>query len=162
MGWVLRSIVSLNLFVGECCVCCGEWFHGYGFVRWIEWKSGYGWYGLLHDLYAAEQDRIVCVKRGEWNWFNQMSICSSVLMVESWFENEVNDVALYSNEYHSLKATVEGVCVVSVLPFLPLTDSSMTTVVSIWWMWEEFVGLCPLVWKWYISPSSCPDSTGSS
>ena len=71
------------------------------------------------------------MKRGEWNWFNQMNICSYVLMVESWFENEVNDAALYSNEYHSLKATVEGVCVVSVLPFLPLTDSSMTTVVSI-------------------------------
>ena len=71
------------------------------------------------------------MKRGEWNWFNQMSICGYVLMVESWLENEVNDVAVYTNEYHSFKSTVEGVCVVSVLPFLPLTDSSMTTVVSI-------------------------------
>ena len=59
MGWVLRSIVSLNLFVGECCICCGEWFHGCGFVRWIEWESGYGWYELLHDAHDGEQDRIV-------------------------------------------------------------------------------------------------------
>ena len=68
------------------------------------------------------------MKRDEWNWFNQMSICGSVLMMESWFENEVNDVAVYTNEYHSFKSTVEGVCVVSVLPFLPLTDSFMTVV----------------------------------
>ena len=68
------------------------------------------------------------MKRGEWNWFNQMSICGYVLMMESWFENEVNDAALYTNEYHSFKATIEGVCVVSVHPFLPLIDSSMTVV----------------------------------
>ena len=39
------------------------------------------------------------MKRGEWNWFNQMSICDSVLRTKSWLEDEVNDAALYSNEY---------------------------------------------------------------